>query len=194
MSSQESQESSEPGDQADVTPKAELDRLKSELKQEQDRSNGYLTQLKYLKADFENYQKRSKKEIADIIEFANERLILKLLTQIDDLERVIASAETADKTVLINGFKLILTELKRTLAEEGVEEIKAKGAPFDPAQHEASSVLHSEEYPDQTVVEEERKGYMLKGRVLRPSVVKVARRPAKTSGFKVKNGESDQSG
>ncbi len=156
----------------------EIELLKSELKAERERANDYLNQLRYLKADFDNYQKRSKREIAEIIEFANERLILRLLTQIDDLQRAVDSADKAEKTVLVNGLKLILIELKRTLADEGLQEIPAKGEPFNPEMHEASAVVHSNEYPDQTVVEEMRKGYMLKGRVVRPSMVKVSKRPA----------------
>jgi molecular chaperone GrpE len=154
-----------------------IETMKSELKAEHDRANEYLNQLRYLKADFENYQKRTKREIAEIIEFANERLILRLLTQVDDLQRAVDSADKAEKTVLVNGLKLILTELKRTLAEEGLQEIPAKDEPFNPELHEASAVIHSNEYPDQTVVEEMRKGYMLKGKVVRPSMVKVAKRP-----------------
>lgn len=158
--------------------KTEIETLKSELKTQRERANDYLNQLRYLKADFENYQKRTKREIAEIIEFANERLILRLLTHIDDLQRAVDSADKAEKTVLVNGLKLILTELKRTLAEEGLQDIPSQGEPFNPEVHEASAVIHSTEYPDQTVVEEMRKGYMLKGKVLRPSMVKVSKRPA----------------
>ncbi len=161
-----------------TSPGDEIETLKSELKAERDRANDYLNQLRYLKADFENHQKRTKREIAEIIEFANERLILRLLTQIDDLQRAVDSADKAEKTVLVNGLKLILTELKRTLADEGLQEIPAKGEPFNPEMHDASAVIHSSEYPDQTVVEEMRKGYMLKGKVVRPSMVKVSKRPA----------------
>lgn len=157
---------------------SELDLVKAEVKAERASANHYLTQLKYLKADFENYQKRTQKEIAEIVEFANERLILRLLTQIDDLERAVDSADKAERTVLVNGLKLILTELRRTLAEEGLQEIPALGEPFNPEKHEAAAVIHTNEYPDQTVVEEMRKGYMLKGRVVRPSMVKVAKRQA----------------
>lgn len=156
----------------------EIETLKSELKAERERANDYLNQLRYLKADFDNYQRRTKREIAEIIEFANERLILRLLTQIDDLERAVGSADKAEKTVLVNGLKLILTELKRTLTDEGLQEIPSQGEPFNPEIHEASAVIHSNEYPDQTVVEEMRKGYMLKGKVVRPSMVKVSKRSA----------------
>lgn len=169
----------------------ELDLLRAEVNAERARANDYLTQLKYLKADFENYQKRTKKEIAEIIEFANERLILRLLTQIDDLERAVDSADKAEKTVLVNGLKLILTELRRTLAEEGLQEIPAIGEPFNPERHEASAVTHSDEYPDQTVVEEMRKGYMLKGRVVRPSMVKVAKRQAEKIEKKLNNSKGE---
>ncbi len=179
MTSEEKPSSDEEAETPRPTPQAsEVELLQAELKAERERANDYLNQLRYLKADFENYQKRSKREIAEIIEFANERLILRLLTQIDDLQRAVDSAEKAEKTVLVNGLKLILTELKRTLTEEGLQEIPARGEPFDPEKHEASAVIHSNEYPDQTVVEEMRKGYMLKGRVVRPSMVKVSKRPA----------------
>lgn len=177
MSSTDSNESDEAQRAAEPELKEnEVDQLKRELAAEHERAEAYLTQLRYLKADIENIQRRNKKEIAEIIEFANERLILRILTQVDDLERAVESSEKAEKTVLINGLKLIVTELKRTLAEEGLQEIPAEGEPFDPSKHEATSIVHTDEYPDQTVVEEMRKGYILKGRVLRPSIVKVAKR------------------
>ena len=184
----ESESSSTPTENKD---ESELELLRAEVKAERDRANDYLTQLKYLKADFENYQKRTKREIAEIIEFANERLILRLLTQIDDLERAVDSADKAEKTVLVNGLKLILTELRRTLAEEGLQEIPALGEPFNPERHEASAVIHSDEYPDETVVEEMRKGYMLKGRVVRPSMVKVAKRQAEKIEKKLNTSKSE---
>ncbi len=152
-----------------------MEQLRRELAAERERAEGYLNQLRYLKADIENIQKRNRKEISEIIEFANERLILRILTQVDDLERAVESAEKAEKAVMINGLKLIVTELKRTLADEGLQEIPAEGEPFDPSKHEATAVVHTDEHPDHTVVEEIRKGYMLKGRVLRPSIVKVAK-------------------
>ena len=192
MTSEEKPSSDEEETPRTVSQEDEIESLKSELKTERDRANDYLNQLRYLKADFENYQKRTKREIAEIIEFANERLILRLLTQIDDLERAVNSADKAEKTVLVNGLKLILTELKRTLAEEGLQEIPSEGEPFNPEVHEASAVVHSNEYPDQTIVEEMRKGYMLKGKVVRPSMVKVAKRPAEKIEKKLNHSKGEE--
>ena len=153
----------------------ELDELRKALKEEHDRAEDYLIRLKYLQADFENFQKRVNREMLDLVKYGNERLIVKLLNVIDDLERAIKSGkETDSKEALIEGVEMVLKELKEILRKEGLEEINAIGKNFDPNLHEAVAHIQTKDHPANTIIEEIRKGYLLNGRLIRPSMVKVA--------------------
>ncbi|MEM3437049.1 MAG: nucleotide exchange factor GrpE [Nitrososphaerales archaeon] len=153
----------------------ELNELKKALKEEHERAEDYLNKLKYLQADFENYQKRVNKEMLDLVKYGNERLMVKLLNIIDDLERSIKfSKESDNKESLIEGVEMVLKSLKEILKKEGLEEIEAIGKNFDPNLHEAVAYIQTNEYPVNTVIEEIRKGYLLNGKLIRPSMVKVA--------------------
>jgi len=153
----------------------ELEELRKALKEERDRAEDYLNRLKYLQADFENFQKRANREMLELVKYGNERLIVKLLNVVDDLERAIKSGkETNSKEALMDGVELILKELKEILRKEGLEEINAIGKSFDPNLHEAVAHVQTKDHPDNTVIEEIRKGYLLNGRLIRPSIVKVA--------------------
>lgn len=153
----------------------ELNELRKALKEEHDRAEDYLNKLKYLQADFENYQKRMNKEMLDLVRYGNERLIVKLLNIVDDLERSIKfSKESDNKESLIKGVEMVLKSLKEILKKEGLEEIEAVGKNFDPNLHEAVAHVRTNDYPVNTVIEEIRKGYLLNGKLIRPSMVKVA--------------------
>ncbi len=153
----------------------ELEESRKALKEERNRADDYLNRLKYLQADFENFQKRVNREMLELAKYGNERLIVKALNVVDDLERAIKSGkETDSKEALIDGIELILKELKEILRKEGLEEVNAIGKSFDPNLHEAVAQVQTEDHPDNTVIEEIRKGYLLKGRLIRPSSVKVA--------------------
>lgn len=153
----------------------ELEELRKALKEEHDRAEDYLNKLKYLQADFENFQKRVNREMLDLVRYGNERLIVNLLNIIDDLERAIKSSkETDSKESLIEGIEMILKELKEILKKEGLEEIESVGKNFDPNLHEAVAHVQAEDYSTNIIIEEIRKGYLLNGRLIRPSMVKVA--------------------
>jgi molecular chaperone GrpE len=153
----------------------ELEELRKALKEERDRAEDYLNKLKYLQADFENYQKRINKQMLDLVKYGNERLIVELLNIVDDLERTIKSSkETDNKESLMKGVGMVLKNLKEILRKEGLEEIEAVGKNFDPNLHEAIAHVQTDDYPTNTVIEEIRKGYLLNGRLIRPSMVKVA--------------------
>ncbi|MEM2873823.1 MAG: nucleotide exchange factor GrpE [Nitrososphaerales archaeon] len=153
----------------------ELEELRKALKEEHDRAEDYLNKLKYLQADFENFQKRVNREMHDLVKYGNERLIVKLLNIVDDLERSIKfSKESDNKESLIEGVEMVLRSLKEILRKEGLEEIEAVGKNFDPNLHEAVAHVQTNDYPVNTVIEEIRKGYLLNGKLIRPSMVKVA--------------------
>jgi len=160
--------------------KEKLENLKKELASTDEEAKEYLDYLKRLKAEFENYKKRVLKEREEVRKLANENLIRQFLPIMDDLERAINSAkETRSINSLIEGIVMILNQLKEILKKQGVEEIEAKGREFDPYLHEAVLELRSDEYPDNFVVEEMRKGYKLNNRILRPAMVKVNKRNPK---------------
>jgi molecular chaperone GrpE len=130
--------------------------------------------LKYLQADFENYRKRVEKEMGDVRRYGNERLLSDLLTVKDELELAYARAQESNQNpVILDGVGMILKRLQTLLSKEGVERVPGVGSKFNPDYHEAALRVPSEE-EEGTVVEEVRPGYLLRGRVLRASIVKVA--------------------
>ncbi len=133
-----------------------------------------------LNADFDNFKKRAAKDRLDAIKYANEALIEKLLPVLDNFEAALAAGantEVAAANSLITGVKMIATQLKGVLLEAGLEEIDAVGKPFDPAVHEALSQQPTAEVPEGQVVQQMRKGYRLKDRLVRPAAVVVAAKP-----------------
>lgn len=159
---------------ADVDPAAlqeEVARWKAEAEQWQAR---YVRVL----ADLENVRRRKNEEIAALKEYAAEDVLKRLLPVLDNLERAEAAAEnavSAEVVALREGLSLVLRQFRQVLQQEGVEPIESVGKPFDPHLHEAVlEVEASEEHPAGTVVEELQKGYRMRDRILRYSMVKVA--------------------
>jgi molecular chaperone GrpE len=149
--------------------------LREVLERERKKSNGYLSDLKYLQADFENYRKRMEKEIHETAQISNEKLIINLLNVIDELELALRSGkETEDKQAILEGVEMTLRKLSNTLEQEGLTRIESVGEPFNPAFHEIMTKISTKERGENVVVEEVRAGYMLGGKVIRPSIVKVA--------------------
>lgn len=133
-----------------------------------------------LGADFENYKKRIEREQSEFLKSAQAQLIKDLLPVLDNLERALGTVEAppdTNKDALISGLEMVFKQFKEVLAKAGVEEIKAKGEPFDPSLHEAVEVRHLETQPEGIVVDEFQKGYLLHGKVLRPAKVVVAKNP-----------------
>jgi len=154
----------------------ELENLRKALEEERKKSEEYLVRLKYLQADFENYQKRVKKEIDEAVRVEVEKLILKFLNVLDNLELALkVGKESSDKDALIKGVEITLKGLEEVLKEEGLTRIEAEGKPFNPAFHEAVENIQTDNLPENFVVEELRKGYILRGKVIRPSMVKVSK-------------------
>jgi molecular chaperone GrpE len=127
-------------------------------------------------ADFDNFRRRTRQEMEDARRYAVEKFVADLLPALDNFERALQHTEgNGGDDAVREGILLIHRQLMDTLAKHGVEAIEAVGKPFDPRFHEA--IMRVEPGPGQepgTVVEELRKGYLLHGRVIRASLVKVA--------------------
>ena len=135
---------------------------------------------KYLRAlaDGENSRKRLEKDRKEYLEFAVQDLVGELLPVLDNFERALAASPGSDKDPYRQGIDMIYKQLKEALGKEGLRQIAAKGEVFDPFLHEAVAEEETAAHPDGTILEELQKGYLLKGRLLRPAAVKVARSPA----------------
>ena len=128
-----------------------------------------------LMADFDNFKKRASKEKSEIIQFGNEGLLRDILPIIDNIERLLTySHHEAGWKNFREGIELLLAEISKTLASHGVEPIEAMGKPFDPNLHQAMQRAETEEVAANTIVEVYQKGYVYRGRLLRPSLVVVA--------------------
>lgn len=131
-----------------------------------------------LYAEFENYKKMVAREKEDIIKYSNEVLINSLIPSLDNLEMAIRHAEDANSG-LVEGVKLTLKEILKALERAGLSQIESYMKPFDPRYHEAMSMVEREDLDEMTVVEEFRKGYIYKDKVLRPCLVAVSKKPEK---------------
>jgi len=135
-------------------------------------------------ADFDNFKKRAAREKIEAAQYANYSLIQKLLPVLDNFEMALAAAQNAEGEKLASfqsGIVMIQQQLKAALVDTGLEEIDATGKPFDPNLHEAVSEQESAEVAEGRVLQQLRKGYKLKDRLVRPATVIVAKKPAATA-------------
>ena len=154
------------------------------LECEKKRSEDYLTRLKYLQADFENQKRRFDRETEQIKNHCNERLVVGLLDVVDELELAVKAGKSAEKSQksLVEGVEMTLKKLRKVLEQEGVSAVECdEGKVFDPTCHHAIATVEQDNADTCTIVEEIRKGYMMRGKVLRPSIVKVAIKPSQSS-------------
>ncbi len=166
---------STPNDIAETPPPAPVqDEALAAKAQEVERLQDRLVRLQ---AEFENYKKRMAREKTEFLKFATEGLLLELLPVLDNLERAIASARTemSGNEAVMEGVDMVARLFRATLEKAGVKPMEAIGKPFDPGLHHAVAQVESPEGPDNVVVEEIQKGYLLEGRVLRAAMVKVSR-------------------
>ena len=137
----------------------------------QEWKNSYTRKL----AEFQNFTKRKETEVSEMKKYASEGIIVKLLDNIDNLERAEnASAETKNFDALVEGVNMILRNLKYMLSEEGVEEVEAdEGVQFNPYEHQAMMTEEKDGLDNDVIVQVFQKGYKLKGKVIRPAMVTV---------------------
>jgi molecular chaperone GrpE len=167
------------GNEADESREAEA--IEKSASDEQDNLAAEVQEMnnKYLRlyAEFENYKKRVNRDKEEIIKYGNENLLYDLLPFIDHLDLALKHASNDVSSGLVQGVEITLKELRKTLEKFGLTEIEAEGKPFDPMVHHAMSQVEREDIDENIVVEDFRKGYMLKDKVLRPSLVAVSAKP-----------------
>ncbi|MFH1678649.1 MAG: nucleotide exchange factor GrpE [Candidatus Omnitrophota bacterium] len=168
----------------------------NQLRQEAEKSKENLERVLRLQADFDNVRKRLEREKQEFVRFANEELIVELLNVVDDLERALELAQTKheDFSAFLKGVEMILAHLYDLLKKHGLAPIEAKEKMFDPNYHEALLKLETDDFPEDTVVEELQKGYLLNGRLIRTTKVKVAKQKTEDKEQKTEDGEQKTDG
>ncbi len=135
----------------------------------------YAEQILRMKADFDNTRKRLERDKQDAIKYANEKILAEVLPVMDNLDRAVASiSEGHDPEKIKQGLRIAQEEMHKVLELHGVEVIKSVGTEFDPKLHEAVATVEAAGQKEGTVVEEIQRGYLLNGRLIRPSRVKIA--------------------
>ena len=159
-----------PGEAMNIDAMKEaLEKKEAECREFQDK---YVRTL----AEMENFRKRMNREMNDSVKFANEKILGDLLPVIDNMERAIThSKDKKEFDSLIDGLELTMKEFMGVFEKHGVQFIESVGQLFDPARHHAVSMVESDTCDDNVIVEEFRKGYILNDRVLRHSLVSVAK-------------------
>ena len=133
-------------------------------------------QILRLRADFENSKKRLERDKMDAIKYANEKLLAEILPIVDNLDRAMASlGEGHDPEKVAKGLKLAQSELHEVLETHGVQMVKGVGEDFDPRVHEAVGIVEDPDAEEGKILEEVQRGYLLNGRLIRPSKVRVAK-------------------
>ncbi len=162
--------------QPEETAGEQLD-LAARLASKEKEAEELFSRLQRLQADFENFKRRSRKELEDMARFGIERLIVSLLPVMDNFNRALsASAKGGEGATFMAGMEMIYRQLKEVLEKEGLQAIEAVGQPFNPEKHEAVMQVETENpEQDNLVTEELQTGYTLHDRLLRPSMVKVAK-------------------
>jgi len=172
---------------SDLNNLKESTKKKKELEDKMKKMEEELSLLKdkYIRtlADFDNYKKRMEKEKQDIFKYGTENLVLQLLPFDDIFEAVLKQMDNNPAPDTIHkGVEMLKREFTRFLEGIGVKKIDTKGTLFNPELHEAAEIVETEEYKEGEVIEEIRSGYSFHNRVIRPALVKVAKKPVcKTS-------------
>ena len=149
--------------------------LEQEVNLKNNQINELINRLKRLQADFDNYRKRTQREKEEMAELAGSEFVKKLLPVLDNFERALkVEDDFKEESSFKKGIAMIYEQFYNILNEAGVEPIETVGEQFDPTKHEAVMRVESSEHDDNTVIEEIRKGYRIKGKIIRPAMVKVA--------------------
>ena len=164
------------GAEAEAEAEAQEDAIAADLDKARAEAESYLDDLRRLQADFDNYRKRTLREQTARAASASQALVTKLLPVLDNFELAVSAAEQSrDFDRMLKGVEMVFGELREVLQGEGLVKIEAEGKPFDPERHEAVIAVDDESAEPGTVVDIVRTGYELRGKVLRPAMVKVAK-------------------
>jgi molecular chaperone GrpE len=160
----------------------QLSQTEEECQKAKEEADNNLNKLRYLMADFDNYRKRMERQVESKINQGKAELILKFVSIHDDLSRAVETAKQGkSEQVVIEGLEGILRNVETLFDAEGVKEIETTGTPFDPNIHDAISFKYDDTVPENTVIAEIRKGYMISDKVLRPSLVEISKKIVKNS-------------
>ena len=141
----------------------------------EDKAKEAQDQLLRLAADFENTKKRMRRDKEEAIKYANEKLLVEILPIVDNLDRAMASlSEGHDSGKVMQGLKLAQQELHQVLESHGVTVVQTLGEAFNPELHEAVAAVESADAKEGTILDEIQRGYVLNGRLIRPSRVRIA--------------------
>jgi molecular chaperone GrpE len=165
---EQSTENEQVEETAEVNPlEKELEEVKAKLEEQENR---YLR----LQADFDNFRRRTRLDAEAAQKYRAQSLVTDILPALDNFERAL-KVDTDDEQLkaVLQGMEMVYRQLLEALQKEGVEAIEAVGQPFDPYQHQAVMQVEDDSFEPNTVVEEFQKGYRLKDKVIRPSMVKV---------------------
>lgn len=158
----------------------EIDDLKNDsrkLKQLEEDNKEFLNSLLRVRADFENYQKRTERENERYKTLATEKILKKLIQHYDDLIRALNMLEVIENgESMKKGFELLIKNFEKLLEEEGVRPMNCEGEKFDPYKQEAMMVEVRDDLPENTIIEEIDKGYFFNNNVLRPAKVKISKK------------------
>jgi molecular chaperone GrpE len=157
----------------DVLAPEEIQQFEADLAAIQRERDEWLDTTRRLQADFENYRKRVVREQTSLVERASEGLVEQLLPVLDNFELTLQNVDASADEQIRKGVELVYADLVAVLEKNGLERIDALGAPFDPNEHEA--VMQEDGDGEPVVGQILRTGWKLKGRVLRPSMVKVTK-------------------
>ncbi len=185
---QKKAETDRPGTNNKVSTKKDLDKekkgeatdslkeMETKIKSLEEEAKETYDRFLRVSAEFENYKKRSAREMSEFKKFANESLIKELLLVVDNMERAINSSkdEGNSNNGLVEGIDMTLKELLKIFEKFGVKQVESMGKPFDPNFHQAVMQQENDEHPNNTVINELQKGYIINERLLRPAMVVVS--------------------
>lgn len=155
----------------------QLQGLQQRLNEKTKLAEGYLERLIRLQAEFDNFRKRTEKEKEEFVRFASENIVESLLDVLENLERAVqagAGLGRGDSDPLMKGVRMTLEQLNGILHKEGLTAVESVGTPFDSRYHEAVCRVASNEHPENVIVQEYARGYLLNSRTIRPAKVAVS--------------------
>ncbi len=159
------------------TPEERISQLEQQLTAKEAECRENWDRFVRERADLENYRKRANREKEELLNYGIKSLVEEILPVVDNLERALSHASEEGVAALVEGVQMTHGMLITALKKFGVTPIDTTGATFDPAFHQAMTQIPTDEHPPNTVVEEFLKGYMIRDRLLRPSMVAVAAAP-----------------
>ncbi len=171
-----SEQSGEQGDDdsLDSTLEGDLAALQKQLEEEKAKTEDSYNRLLRLQADFDNYRRRTQTEKEEFFKYATESVMLALLPVLDNFQLALEAKEN-DPAKVVEGVEMIYRQMLDVLQKEGLSVIEALGGEFDPEKHEAVMQEPAGDKEDNTVTQELRRGYCLKEKVIRPTMVVVAK-------------------